>query len=92
VTPLLELVKKLTIVDIAPFWPKDPLGEPKSVNSVYESIKGTPCEIGRNTLRLALDGRLDRGYFGNLKSLALLCSQWAGREVTVDELLKDNQV
>lgn len=75
-------------VDISEFWPKTSDGKPRSVNSVYEEIKDTDCEVGRNTLRLALEGRLDRGYFKNLFVLTQLASKWAGKEVGVADLLK----
>ena len=75
-------------LDISDYWPKDALGNPASVNSVYMSLVGKPNEVGRNTLRLALDGRLDRGHFSNQIKLSRLASEWAGREVTILELLK----
>lgn len=75
-------------LDISPYWPKDFEGKPRSVNSVYEEIKGTVDEVGRNTLRLALDGKLDRGYFSNQVKLARLCSKWSQKKVTVLDLLR----
>lgn len=75
-------------VDISRYWLKDQDGEPRTVNSIYEEIKGTPDEVGRNTLRLALDGTLDRGYFSNLVKLAKLCSVWSGKKVTPNDLLR----
>lgn len=75
-------------LDISPYWQTNDNGEPRSVNSVYEEIRGTPDEVGRNTLRLALDGVLDRGYFANLVKLARLCSKWSGQKVTPNNLLK----
>lgn len=83
-----ELPEVLVYIDISAYWPKDRDGEPKSVNSVYEEIRGTPDEVGRNTLRLALDGRLDRGYFSNQVKLARLASKWSGKKVTVLNLFK----
>lgn len=75
-------------VDISSYWLRDGEGEPKSVNSIFEEIKDTPDEVGRNTLRLALDGTLDRGHFSNLVKLARLCSKWSGKEVTPNDLLR----
>ncbi len=75
-------------IDISLYWPRDDHDEPRSVNSVYEEIKDTPDVVGRNTLRLALEGRLDRGYFVNQVKLARLASKWAGREISVTDLLK----
>ncbi len=75
-------------LDISKYWPKDEAGEPVSVNSVYTSLLGGPNEVGRNTLRLALDGRLDRGHFSNQVKLARLASIWSGQEVTILDLLR----
>jgi len=75
-------------LDISPYWPQDENGELRSVNSVYEEIKGTSEEVGRNTLRIALDGRLDRGYFTNQVKLARLASRRSGKKVEVSDLLK----
>ena len=75
-------------LDISKYWPKDDTGEYVSVNSVYMGLKDTPNEVGRNTLRLALDGRLDRGYFSNQIKLARIASDWAGKEVTILDLMK----
>ncbi len=75
-------------VDLSDYWPKDQEGKPKTVNSVYESLLNTPNKINRNTLKLALDGKLDRGYFSNQVKLARAASAWAGREVTPNDLLK----
>lgn len=75
-------------VDISPYWLSDENGNPRSVNSVYEAIRGSENEVGRNTLTLALAGTLDRGYFLNLIKLARLCSEWSGRAIAVDDLLK----
>ncbi len=78
-------------VDISEYWPKTSDGKPRSVNSVYEDIRDTDNEIGRNTLRLALEGRLDRGHFKNLAVLARLASKWSGEKVSVGDLLQESQ-
>jgi len=75
-------------VDISEYWQKNIDGSLKSVNSIYEEIRGTEYEVGRHTLRQALEGRLDRGHFKSLYALAQLASKWSGKEVTVGELLK----
>lgn len=75
-------------INISSYWPRDEHQEPRSVNSVYEEIKDTPDAVGRNTLRLAFDGRLDRGHFVNQVKLARLASQWAGREIKISDLLE----
>jgi len=85
---LLESQSVRVYLDISPYWPKDAEGEPRSVNSIYEEIRGTPEEVGRNTLRLALEGNLDRGYFSNQVKLARLCSKWSGQNITPDDILK----
>jgi hypothetical protein len=85
---VMELREVRAYIDISSYWLKDKDGELRSVNSVYEEIKGSPDEVGRNTLRLALDGNLDRGYFLNAVKLARLCSQWSGKQVSVGDLLQ----
>lgn len=75
-------------LDVSDFWPKDPLGNPRSVNSVHEEIRDTPDEVGRNTLRLALEGRLDRGHFTNVVKLANLAEKWCNKKVSLGDLLK----
>ena len=40
-------------LDISDYWPKDKIGNPVSVNSVYMGLVGKPNEVGRNTLRLS---------------------------------------
>ncbi|MEM9116901.1 MAG: hypothetical protein AAGD09_03350 [Cyanobacteria bacterium P01_F01_bin.56] len=75
-------------IDISEYWPKDEDGELASVNSIYQGLLNTPNEIGRNTLRLALSGQLDRGYFSNQVKLARLVSEWAGKEVSIIDLMK----
>lgn len=83
-----ELMYMRVYVDISPYWLKDSEGNPRSVNSVYEQIRGSADEVGRNTLRLALNGSLDRGYFANLVKLSRLCSSWSGQPVAPTDLLK----
>ena len=75
-------------IDISAYWPKDKKESPASVNSVWREILHTPLEMHRNTLRLALSGQLDRGHFSNQVKLARLVSGWAGKEVTILDLLK----
>lgn len=85
---VMESKEVQVFLDISPYWPKDNDGKPKSVNSIYEEIRGTPNEVGRNTLRLALAGSLDRGYFSNQVKLARLCSEWSGQDISPGDLLK----
>lgn len=54
---------------------------------LYEEVRGTENEVGRNTLRLALDGRLDRGHFANAVKLARLAASWSKKEVSIMDLL-----
>ena len=75
-------------LDISDYWPKDKIGNPVSVNSVYMGLVGKPNEVGRNTLRLALDGRLDRGHFSNQVKLARIASEWSGKDLTILDLLR----
>ena len=86
-TFLLKLDEVKVFLDISAFWPKDDLGDPRTVNSVYEEVRGTENEVGRNTLRLALDGRLDRGHFVNAVKLARLAASWSKKELSVMDLL-----
>jgi hypothetical protein len=74
-------------ISIAKWYPRDDSGEFVSINSVFTKIEGTSNEVGRHTLRTALDGRLDRLHTDNLVKLARLCSMWSGERVTVDDLL-----
>jgi len=74
-------------VSIAKWFPKNQFGEFLSVNSVHQRTVGTPNEIGQNTLRLALNGQLDRVHTDNLVKLARLCSMWSGERVTIDDLM-----
>ena len=74
-------------ISIAKWFPRGLDGEYLSVNKVYESIRQTPNEVGRNTLRLALDGVYSKGEFENQVKLARLCSEWSGKLVTVDDLM-----
>jgi hypothetical protein len=83
-----ELIDVRVYVDISQYWLTDGDGNPRSVNSVYEQIRGSDDEVGRNTLRLALNGNLDRGHFANLVKLARLCSAWSGKSVAPSDLLK----
>ena len=75
-------------LDISQYWPIDEQGNPKSTNKVYEELRGTPNEIGRNTLRLAREGNLDRGHFVHLIKLADLCTRWTGRAIEVKDLFR----
>jgi hypothetical protein len=85
---VLQEVKQVRVhLDISRYWPRDDDGEPRSVNSVHEELRGTPNEIGRNTLRLALEGRLDRGHFAHVIKLQRVVSNWVGREVALEELM-----
>ena len=74
-------------VSISKWYPKTEVGGFASINSVYQKIEGTPNEVGRHTLRTALDGKLDRVHTDNLVKLARLCSEWSGNRVTIDDLM-----
>ena len=87
VATLIAPVDMKACISIAKWFPRDLSGEFASVNSVFESVRDTPNEVGRNTLRLALDGRLTRGNFDNQVKLARLCSMWSGERVTIDDLM-----
>jgi len=74
-------------ISIAKWFPKNQFGELMSINSVYQRIAGTANEVGQYTLKLALEGRLDRCLIENQVKLARLCSQWSGETVTTNELI-----
>jgi hypothetical protein len=83
-----DLTGMRVVVDIYPYWKRDRFGNPQSISSVYEEIKGTSLEVGRNTLRLALEGKLDRGLFSNLVKLTRLCSLWSDKKLKIDDLFR----
>lgn len=83
---LLNTQMKATF-SIAKWFPKNDFGEYLSINSVYTKIEGTENEVGRHTLRTALNGQLDRIHADNLVKLSRLCSLWSGSEVKIDDLL-----
>ena len=87
VATLIAPINMKACVSIAKWYPRGLDGEHLSVNSVYESIRHTPNEVGRNTLRLALDGKYGKGDFENQVKLARLCSIWSGDRVTIDDLM-----
>ena len=72
---------------IAKWFPKNDFGDYLSINSVYTKIEGTENEVGRHTLRTALNGQLDRIHADNLVKLSRLCSLWSGTKVSIDDLL-----
>jgi len=75
-------------IDISEWWPTDADGKPLSVYAVHRKIEGTPNEVTRHTLTRARDGQLAKGDFTNQVKLARICSEWAERTVTIDEIVK----
>lgn len=75
------------VIDISAHWQRDSGGNPRTVNSVFEEIRGTKNHLSPNTLRLARDGSYDRGKFSNAVKLARLCSKWSQRPVTIDQII-----
>ncbi len=76
-------------VNISEWWVKDKDGNPASVNSVFERFKGTPNEVNRYTLTRALYGKLRNGDFDNLLKLARICSELSGKQLTINDLVKE---
>lgn len=68
-------------VNISGFWP-----EGKTVNAVYVEY-GKRFGLNAYTLKRAKDGSLESAKMGNLLALRSLCSEWAGREVSLDDLV-----
>lgn len=79
-------------VDISRWWLKDKDGEPLSVYAVHQKIVGTANEVSRHTLTRARDGLLEKADISNLKALARLCSQWSGKQITIDDLIVEEDV
>ncbi len=76
-----------TYVDIGKWWLKDDRGEPLSVYAVHKTIIGTENEVTRHTLTRARDGQLEKANISNLKALARLCSIWSNQNISVDDLI-----
>ena len=79
-----------TYVDISQWWPKDDEGKPLSVYAVHKTIEGTENEVSRHTLTRARDGLLEKADIANLTALSRLCSVWSGKQVKVDNLIKQD--
>ncbi len=75
-------------IDISEWWPVGADGKLLSVYAVHREIEGTPNEVTRHTLTRARDGQLAKGDFANQVKLARICSLWADRTVTIDEIVK----
>lgn len=75
-------------LNLNPFWLKDGAGQDCSVLSVWQALQNTPNEISnRETLTKAYRGELMGSTFATQEKLRRLASQWAGRELTLGELM-----
>lgn len=72
-------------VDISGFWPKG-----KTVNAVFTEY-GQRYGLNAYTLKRAKAGDLSGAKIDNLMALRALCSEWAGREVSLDEVVRDDE-
>ncbi len=84
-----ELMAKVDVVDISQWWPVGEDGQPLSVYAVHKQIEDEPFAVTRHTLTRARDGQLEKIAITNLKNLAQICSIWARRKITVDEIIKE---
>ncbi|MBD2261385.1 hypothetical protein [Pseudanabaena sp. FACHB-2040] len=72
----------MATIDISAFWP-----EAKTVNAVYVEY-GPKFGLNAYTLKKAKEGDLESAKMDNLLALRRLCSEWAGREVSLDEIVR----
>lgn len=78
-------------IDIGPWWPFNELEQADHpVNSVYEFLIQERRKVNIKTLRLAKQGQLRRCSIDVLKNLQYFCSQQAGREVAIEEMIRDD--
>ena len=84
-------MKKKSYINIGRWWLKDGLGRDMTVNSIWTELKGTENEISRYALAKAKDGELEKADIYTLEILARLCSQWSGKDISVDDLIDSNQ-
>lgn len=73
------------VINIRPFWPKLE-GVPRTINAVVVSLMDGPLEMSRYTLERAYNGTLKGANIDTIDRLLALCSQWAGRKITYDEI------
>lgn len=76
--------------DISPWWPTDAAGLERSVRSVAIELRNKAnIHLPEKTIGEAKKGdRLKQGNFLYLKRLADLCSFYAGKKVTIEEILR----
>lgn len=72
------------VVDISKFWPAG-----KTVNAVH-SAQSQTLGLNASTIKKAYAGELESIKVSNLLLLCELCSEWAGRIVTADEIVRDD--
>jgi hypothetical protein len=77
-------------VDISDYWPIKPDGEKQAVYQVHKDLEDNHPEdlVNRHNLTRARDGLLEKGDFVNLVKLSRICSRWAGKTLSVSDLIK----
>lgn len=78
-------------ININLWWPRNAYGDRVSVNSIFVEMEGTENEVGRYTLTKARNGELEKADIATLEALARICSKWAGKEVSIDDMVSSNQ-
>ena len=73
----------MATIDISGFWPSE-----KTVNAVFVEY-GPSFGLNAYTLKKAKDGDLESAKMDNLLALRKLCSAWAGRDVSLDEIVRE---
>lgn len=77
-------------VDISEWWPRKEGGEMESVYAVHKEIEDRYKDdvVTRHTLTRARNGQLEKGDFLNAIKLRRICSRWAGKALSLDDLVK----
>ncbi len=75
-------------IDISAYWPVGTDGKPLTVNAVYSRFINTENQVSYETLKLAYEGRLDRGKVSNQVKLANIASILASKPITVNDLIR----
>jgi hypothetical protein len=78
----------MRVIDIGNFWQRNAQGKPVSVNAVSLQIRDR-LKLNRYTLTRARDGELEKADIDTIWNLLQLCSEWAGREVTFPEIVRE---
>lgn len=87
---MLALMQVKAHIDISKWWPKDADGKERSVYAVHKDIESNSPQylVTRHTLTRAKDGQLEKFDAANAVKLARICSYWAGKSLSVDDLIQ----